>query len=107
MEISDRRDEQAGDVVVAQSESVADRPENPPTYVLERDVKTDDPERVIAEQLLRSPPQRDGVALAKRHRAGTVRLEAYRAGSELLGRGVLGEFRYRSSSYRLTVRGNE
>lgn len=107
VEILDRRDAQAGDVVVARSESAADGAGDPPTYVLERDVRADDPERVIAEQLVRSPPRRDGVSLAERHRVDTVRLEAYGAGSELLGRGVLGEFRYRGSSYRLTVQGDE
>ncbi len=95
-----------GETLVAQSDANHGG-DSPPTYVLERGAQGGDPERLITEQVVRSPPLRDAVALAKRQDVDRVRLEAYGASRAGLGRGLLGDFEYRGQSYRLTAEGDE
>lgn len=75
-------------------------------YVLERVEELDgEPEQVITEQLLRSPPRRDAVALAQEHDADRVRLDGYAA--ERYAPDPLGAFRYEGQQYDLRKQGED
>lgn len=73
-------------------------------YVLER-VDGTDAERVITEQLLRTPPRRDAVALADEYDADRVRLDGYTA--ERYVPDPLGTFEYQGQQYELTEEGED
>ncbi|MXR50156.1 hypothetical protein GRX03_00840 [Halovenus sp. WSH3] len=91
------RTEFDGDTLVAEAGD-ANR-----TYLLES--APSGGERRITEQLLRSPPHRDAVALARRHDADRVRLDGYDTPAPL--RDGLGRFRYDGDHYELTTQGDD
>lgn len=75
-------------------------------YVLERVEDTaGEPERVITEQLLRSPHRRDSVALASEYDANRVRLDGYTTDKYVVD--PLGTFRYQGQQYELTKQGED
>ncbi|MFT4945790.1 MAG: hypothetical protein ACI8TL_000017 [Natronomonas sp.] len=74
------------------------------TYALER-AEGNDAERVITEQLLRSPHRRDAVALAEEYDADRVRLDGYTTDSYVAD--PLGAFRYQGQQYELTKQGED
>lgn len=92
-----------GETLVA--ESAADQRANE-AYVLERvEAPGRDAERVITEQLLRTPPRRDAVALAREYDADHVRLDGYAA--ERYVPDPLGVFRYEGQQYDLRKQGED
>lgn len=92
-----------GETLVA--ESAADQRANE-GYVLERvEAPERDDERVITEQLLRTPPRREAVALAQEYDADRVRLDGYAA--ERYVPDPLGAFRYEGQQYDLRKQGED
>ena len=92
-----------GETLVAESTATTQANE---AYVLERvEGSAEEADGVITEQLLRTPPRRDAVALAEEYDADRVRLDGYTP--ERYVRDPLGRFRYQGQQYELTKQGED